>query len=168
MNPQEALRHRLADLETDVLWTMWRTQDREGWAEDILKTELEGRGAAASDLATAAQQRSITQGRLAREASARDTFLGIGVLGRFGAVAIGFGAGGIVGGHFGAKAGMAAFLLCLSIYLGVLVHHLTADSKKTARSHAAGLALLWMEAAFLGCVVLVGFAWLVFGRATPA
>jgi hypothetical protein len=157
---EAALKARFAGTETDTLLELWANHERLDWAETILAAELAERGIAPAELASLASAR----GRLAAEkaVSARDTFVGYGLLGRACAVLLAVAASTMVGALFGKLMGTVAMLLVFLGYVAILAPRLVLQSRqRNGGAVAFVLAYQYLELGLLPVIVIGGMAWVV-------
>lgn len=160
MTQDTALKASFAGMETDTLLELWANHERLDWAETILAAELAERGIAPAELASMASAR----GSLAAEkaVSARDTFVGYGLLGRACAVLLAVAASTMVGALFGKLMGTVAMLLVFLGYVAILAPRLVLQSRQR-NGGAVGfvLAYQYLELGLLLVIVIGGMAWVV-------
>src|SRR5688572_3928376 len=164
LSKEEALRAKLAELETSALLAMWKEQERLPWADEVLRDELVGRGVSPASLqGTAAARDSRTK---SGDISTRETIVSFGLIGRmlaiFGALVASRILGGLVGGKAGGLGAMAVLLAYALLLANRLLQH--SGRSEDARSRL-GITYLWVEVAFLLLLVAAGTLSVLWPRA---
>ncbi len=119
MSQEVAVKEKFSAMSTEALMSLWEKDDRMAWAEEILRSELDTRGIAQSQLDEIVSRRAEIF--KTRAPSERETILEYGLLGRFAAVVTAMLLSTLLGSIFGpvvAVLGAIAVAIAYIIFFG--------------------------------------------------